>query len=271
LEHLCTVYLIRRSETALGYRNDLVKFILSKGHYALPIQKRVVTLLVLFVFFGLALSVIHHEMQAYPLESILQSFDAISYSAIIFALIATLISYAGIAFYDGLALRYIGKSLSWRKTIFTSCCAHAISATLGMAAFTSNAVRYRLYSSWGIDLKDIAAIGIVTFVVSITGAFSIMAFGFLAEGRTFEALFHIPPGISIGLGFAILSALIFAVFKILTGADSLGFKQINFKKPSAKTLGLQWLSSAVDWIAAAAVLYVLMPQSADISLAYSRG
>ena len=243
-----------------------MKYILSKGHYGPLLSKQFLTVMALIVFFGLALFVIHHEMQAYTLASIIESFDAISMTAIGLAFLAAIISYAGIAFYDGLALRYIDKTLSWRRTIFTSCCAHAISTTLGAAAFTSNAVRYRLYSNWGIDLKEVATIGIVTFLASIAGAFSIMAFGFLSAPQSFELLFNIPPMLSMGLGIFILAAIGLGVMKVARGAETLSVKNIHFKKPAPLTLALQWLSSAVDWIAAAAVLYVLMPQSADLTL-----
>lgn len=243
-----------------------MKFILSRGNYALPIQKQVVTLIVVLVFFSLALIAIHNEMQAYPVEAIIDSFNAIPASAISLAILATFISYIGIAFYDGLAMRYINKSLSWRKTAFISCCAHAISTTLGATALTSNAIRFRLYSSWGVNLKDVATIGIVSFLASIIGAFSIMALGFLLEATTFEALFNFPPLISIGVGIAILGANVIGVLIILRGPDSLSYKGIIFSRPSAQTLSLQWLASTLDWVAAAAVLYVLLPQGTELSL-----
>ena len=243
-----------------------MKFILSRGNYVLPIQKRLLSLSVVLLFFGLALFVIGKEMQAYPLGSIVESFYAIPAQAVMLAIIATVVSYIGIAFYDGLAMRYTHTSLSWQKTAFTSCCAHAISTTLGAAALTSNAVRFRLYSSWGLTLSGVATIGIVTLLFSLAGAFSLMALGFIMEAQTFETLFKLPRPVSLCLGIVILGAIIIAAALLLKGPDTLSYKGLSFNKPDVKTFSWQWLTSLIDWVAAAAVLYVLLPLGSEVSL-----
>jgi phosphatidylglycerol lysyltransferase len=241
-----------------------MKLKLSTGNN-IPLHKsKLLPLGLIIVCLGLALFIIHKEMKAYPLESIVESFYAIPPISVSLALLATIISYLGIAFYDGLALRYTDKPLSWKKTAFTSCCAHAISTTLGAAALTSNAVRYRLYSSWGLKLKDVGVVGAVTLCASLSGAFSLMAFGLLLETETFNTLFKIPGLVSISMGIAILSMIVGVHIYILKGPEKSTFKGIQFLKPSGATLSLQWLSSAIDWIAAAAVLYVLMPANSDL-------
>lgn len=241
-----------------------MKLKLSTGN-DIPLHKsKLLPLGLIIVCLSLALFVIHKEMKAYPLETIVESFYAIPPLSVTLALIATVVSYFGIAFYDGLAMRYIDKSISWKKTVFTSCCAHAISTTLGAAALTSNAVRYRLYSSWGLKLKDVGVIGVVTLCVSLSGAFSLMAVGLLLETETFKTLFKIPALVSIAMGTAILFVIAGMHVYILRGPKKSTFKGIQFLKPSGTTLSLQWLSSAIDWIAAAAVLYVLMPTNSEL-------
>lgn len=229
-------------------------------------SKRISAILIYVLFFGLALAVIRHEMQAYSLGAISDSVKSISANSIGLSLLATVISYLGIALYDGMALRYTDKSLPWYKSAFTSCCAHAISSTLGFAALTSNAVRFRLYSSWGMSLKDVAIIGSVTLLMSIMGAFSLIAVGLLAQTQTFYVLFKFPPGLSIALGVAILSIIGTSVHWILKSRADLSYKGLGFRKPTSTTLAIQWLGSIVDWIAAAAVLYVLIPASSDLTL-----
>jgi len=228
--------------------------------------KRAFTLIIGLVFFGLALAVIRHEMQAYTLQAITQSFHSIPVASIGLALLATFVSYLGIAFYDGLAMRYTNKSLSWPISAFTSCCAHAISTTIGVAAFTSNVVRFRLYSSYGINLNDVAVIGTVTMFASVVGAFSLMGFGFLAESQAFSIVFNIPKALSIGAGAAILTATVLLALLVKAGPEQVSFKAINFRKPSLQTLASQWLVSLVDWIAAAVVLYALLPASSEFTL-----
>ena len=48
-----------------------------------------------------------------------------------------------------LALRYLGKTCRYARTLFTSFIAYSFGHNFGIAAFTGGAVRYRLYSSRG--------------------------------------------------------------------------------------------------------------------------
>lgn len=230
------------------------------------LPKRLLSLTCVLIFLGLALSVIHAQMKAYPLDQIVDNFYAIPLSSICLSLLATIISYIGIAFYDGLAMRYTNKSLPWHKTAFASCCAHAISTTLGAAAFTANAVRYRLYSSWDLNLKDVAMIGSVTLLASVFGAFTLMAVGFIVSAQTFEALFSIPPALSRGLGVLMIAGFSIAILWLARSPDEILVKNIAVTKPSLAIIGGQWITSMVDWIAAAAVLYFLLPAHPDLSL-----
>jgi len=77
--------------------------------------------------------------------------------------------------YDFLALRYARAQLSFSKTAFTSFIAFAFSNTLGWPVFTGSAVRYRLFTGWGVSASETAraiAFSSATFwigVVTIAG------------------------------------------------------------------------------------------------------
>jgi len=229
-------------------------------------MKRAFTLIIGLIFFGLALAIIRNELQSHSLQSLTLSFQSIPAASIGLAVLATFASYIGIAFYDGLAMRYTNKSLSWPRSAFTSCCAHAVSTTLGVAALTSNVVRFRLYSNWGINLKDVAVIGAVTMSASVIGAFSLMAMGFLSKSQAFSTVFNIPQTVSLGLGTIIIAATILIVIFVLKGPEQITCKGIEFQRPSVQTLALQWIVSLLDWIAAAIVLYALLPASSEFTL-----
>jgi len=72
--------------------------------------------------------------------------------------LCTAVSYGLLGFYDVLALRYLNKTVSYGRTLFTSFIAYAFGHNFGIAAFTGAAVRYRLYSSAGLNAADVAAV-----------------------------------------------------------------------------------------------------------------
>ena len=55
-------------------------------------------------------------------------------------------------------MRYAGRDLPYRKIALTSFISLSIGHTLGFAAFSSGAVRYRFYAAWGLSAGDVGRI-----------------------------------------------------------------------------------------------------------------
>ena len=62
----------------------------------------------------------------------------------------TVLSYFVLTFYDRLGTIYAGHKVSYGRVAFASFCAYALSHNLGFATVSGAAVRYRLYSHWGL-------------------------------------------------------------------------------------------------------------------------
>ena len=67
-----------------------------------------------------------------------------------------MLSYFVLTFYDRLGTIYAGHKVSYGRVAFASFCAYALSHNLGFAAVSGAAVRYRLYSHWGLTPVQIA-------------------------------------------------------------------------------------------------------------------
>jgi len=227
--------------------------------------KTIFTVTLGLLIFGLALYFIRRELSAYSLESIIQSVRSIPTQNIMLAGLATLLSFAGISCYDYLALKYTDKKIPLRQTVFASFCAYAISNTLGLSVLTGNAVRYRLYSSWGLGALDVAIIALVTTGFLFFSSLSVMALGFILDGAMFEQLFKIPEQISVALGVSILCVIFFGLYRLVTGPEVFEFRKISINRPSLSRVALQFLVGVLDWVAAAAVLYFLLSATIDFS------
>src|SRR5689334_20480537 len=72
-------------------------------------------------------------------------------------------AYVTLTLYDYFSLRTIGKvHVPYRVAAFAGFAAYAIGHNLGATVFTAGAVRYRIYSAWGITVLDVAKIAFVT-------------------------------------------------------------------------------------------------------------
>src|SRR5947209_6978414 len=59
--------------------------------------------------------------------------------------------------YDFFALRTIGKdNVPYRVALFASFTSYTIGHNLGATVFTAGAVRFRIYSAWGLTVLDVA-------------------------------------------------------------------------------------------------------------------
>lgn len=217
------------------------------------------------IIFALALYFIRRELSAYSLNAIIHSVRSIPTMSILLAGLATLLSFVGISCYDYLALKYTDKKIPLKKTVFASFCAYAISNTLGLSVLTGNAVRYRLYSSWGLGALDVAIIALVTTSFLFFSGLSVMAVGLILDGAMFEQLFNIPAELSIGMGTIALLIIALGLLRLVRGPDVIEFRKISVARPPAKRVALQSFVGVLDWIAAAAVLYFLLPDSIQFS------
>ena len=111
-----------------------------------------------------ALFLLYHSLRSYRYHDLVSRLQSYSAGAILIALGLTAINYFILTFYDVLALRYADVKLSYPKTAFASFMSYVFSYNVGLSLFGSSALRYRFYTSWGVDGSRIARI--VTFCVS---------------------------------------------------------------------------------------------------------
>lgn len=67
-------------------------------------------------------------------------------------------SYGCLTFFDYFALRYAGKPQPYPRTAFVSFVSLSLGHTIGLAALSSGAVRYRYYSRWGLSATEVAKV-----------------------------------------------------------------------------------------------------------------
>ncbi len=105
-----------------------------------------------------AIYVVQREFRHLKVADIKAALAAIPASALVIAFLWTVLSYGVLTFYDRLGTIYAGHKVSYRRVAFASFCAYALSHNLGFAAVSGAAVRYRLYSHWGLTAVQIAKV-----------------------------------------------------------------------------------------------------------------
>ena len=105
-----------------------------------------------------ALFAVRRTFHDLRLATVGRALSAIPPRALALAALFTVASYAGLTLYDRLGTIYAGRRVGYRRVAFASFCAYALSHSLGFAAVSGAAVRYRLYAQWGLTPRQIARV-----------------------------------------------------------------------------------------------------------------
>ena len=212
--------------------------------------------------FGLAILVIHRELAGLDLRTVLARLAGLKATALLLAVLATAGSYAGLTWYDGLALRWIGRPMPQRRVAFAAFTSYALAHNVGFALLSGGAMRYRLYGDWGLGMVEVAKITAFVGMTTTLGMAAIMGVAGLGEGGRLAELAHLPGWAGPALGTLLL--LVPAVYLALA-ASGVGRITVRGHVVAIPALPIalgQIGVSLIDNFLAAMALYVLLPAHA---------
>lgn len=215
----------------------------------------------IFVFVA-ALWILHYELRHYHYHDIIHHFKELPRNRLLLALLFTGLGYLVLSGYDFFALRYIKQPLPYSKIATAGFIGYAFSNNIGVSMLA--AIRYRMYSSWGISAVDITKVVAFCGLSFWMGIFTVGGVIFLIEPFTFPASLHFRFKSLHLVGIAFISFIIgYLIFSTLRKKPLKVFKW-EFPVPSVKfSLSLIVIAS-LDLILNGSVLYVLLPSSESL-------
>ncbi|PAU93936.1 hypothetical protein CK503_09705 [Aliifodinibius salipaludis] len=211
------------------------------------------------IFFAFALWFIDQELQQYEMSEVMTQLSDIPNQYILFSLVLSFLSYLLLTGYDGLGVRYIGEDLGAGKIIRAGYVGYAFSHNMGMALITGGSIRYRIYSVWGftgMQVTQIVAFSAFTLWIGFC-AVAGMALLFATPELPNDVVL---PFVSLRILGAILLVMVLAyIVASYKFKKEITFKSWSFQFPSSKLAFQQVAIASVDWLLAASVLYVLLP------------
>lgn len=219
---------------------------------------------------GLGLSVVafyalYHILKEYRWRDIRAAFQAIPSRHIAIAGLFAFLGYVTLSTYDVLALVHNRFNLSYLKTVLTSFIGYALSNNLGVAWLSGSAVRYRLYTGWGLNAFQIARLITFDWTTSLMGLCLMSAVGTLSSPALLANAVGIPK-VAVTVVGAICAALPAAyLIASLVRRKPFRVRDYEFSLPSFPIWTLQAAIGFADYTLAGAVIYTLLPDSAHIT------
>jgi len=110
------------------------------------------------VLFGLGIYALNHLMHSVDPATVMAQIRSTPANALALAIAATVVGYAALVGYDALALQFIGKTLPARIIAMGGLLGYALGNTIGVSVISGGAIRYRIYSAFGLDAFEVATI-----------------------------------------------------------------------------------------------------------------
>ncbi len=216
-------------------------------------------------FLVLALLLLRRELHAHHLGEIVRGAWAVPPGRLLEALLLTAGSFVALAVAELLGVRYVGSDLPRRRVALASFTGYSFSNALGFPVLTGAPLRYRLYTSWGVEGGDVARIIALYTSTFWLGFLALAGTALVARGPAEARALSLPEPLVRPLGIAlILIGLAYLAWCAL-GERPLRVGGWQLRVPSWKTGVAQLVVSALDWTCAAGTLYVIIPGGHGVS------
>ena len=176
-------------------------------------------------------------------------------------------AFCTLTFYDFFALRTIGKKhVPYRIAAMSSFTSYTIGHNIGATVFTGGAIRFRIYSDYGLSAIDVAKICFLSGLTFWLGNLVVLGFGMALHPWAASAMDLLPPTVNRLIAIGCLAGIASYFIWLVTGKERRELGQNGWKVvlPSARLTLLQILIGVVDLGFCATAMYLLMPATPPI-------
>lgn len=203
----------------------------------------------------LGLYLLFRVVRRYDMDEILSAVSSVPASTIVLALLFTILAYAFLIAAEYLAIRYTRRSVPFGRVARAAIAALGIGHSVGIAALSSGAVRYRMYARAGLDL---ASVGRVLLFSGFTVSLGIATVGSLAifwHSTQLAELLGVSP--SALMAVAAVGSLAVALYLVICALKPRRFhiRRFHVDVPSFGLACGQVLVGSAYLLSVAAVLY----------------
>ncbi len=201
---------------------------------------------------------------------LIAAFRAIPATHYLLALVATLIAYAALAFYDRIALLHLGvKNISWRFIAACSFTTYALSHNIGASVVSGAMVRYRGYTSKGLNAAQIAVLVAITSLTFVLGEVLVGGVVLTVRPQVLSQLGDFLPSFLANaatariFGAACIVGVAFYVAGSAAHLPSRTFFGVRIEYPRGGIVLRQLIAAPAEILGAAAIIYYTLPEAGN--------
>jgi len=218
------------------------------------------------VIIGTAGIVLYRILRGISLADFVDALKATEWIDFLLAALFVAAGYFTLTFYDLFALRTIGANhVPYRVAALAGFTSYSVGHNIGASVFTGGAVRYRVYSAWGLTAIDVAKICFIAGLTFWLGNVAVLGIGIAVVPQAASAIDQLPPWFNRTIAFAALALLVGYVAWVWIKPRVIGRSDWVVTLPGGPLTLLQIVIGIVDLSCCAAAMYVLLPEDPHIA------
>lgn len=209
---------------------------------------------------GIAMVVLFRMLRDINVEEVVHAVKATRQHQIALAALFVAGAYSTLTFYDWFALRTIGRGeIPYRVAALSGFTSYAVGHNVGATVFTGGAVRYRIYSHYGLDAVEVAKICFIAGLTFWLGNATVLGLSISIEPHAAAPITQLPGLINRGIALAILTVLIAYVAWVWSASRRLGKGGWTVRLPNGPSTLMQIVIGLFDLGFCALAMWMLLP------------
>jgi uncharacterized membrane protein YbhN (UPF0104 family) len=214
---------------------------------------------------AVAAVVLYHKLHNINVGKVLTAMATVEYRDVAISAMFVALGYFTLTFYDLFALRTIGrKDVPYRIAALGGFTSYSVGHNVGASVFTGGAVRYRIYSQWGLDAIEVAKLCFIAGLTFWLGNVTVLGFGFLYHPGAASDIDQMPLWFNRMLGIVALVVLAIYVAWVWRTPRVIGRQNWEVRLPSGPLTLLQIAIGMIDLSCCALAMYMVVPNEPHI-------
>jgi hypothetical protein len=214
---------------------------------------------------AIACYVLYHMLRGIDVDEVIEAIKQTDYSSIALAALFVTAGYFTLTFYDLFAVRAIGRpDIPYRVTALAAFTSYSIGHNVGASVFTGGAVRYRIYSAWGLNAIDVAKICFLAGLTFWLGNAAVLGLGILYHPEAAANIDQLPPWLNRVVAIGIITGLAAYVAWVWMKPRNVGRGPWTVLLPGGPLTLLQIVIGIVDLGFCALAMYMLVPDEPNL-------
>src|SRR5882724_7723353 len=217
------------------------------------------------IIITIAAVVLYRKLHNINVSKVLTALATVEYKDVAISALFVALGYFTLTFYDLFALRTIGRTdVPYRIAALAGFTSYSIGHNVGASIFSGGAVRYRIYSAWGLDGIAVAKICFIAGLTFWLGNATVLGLGISIEPQAVSSSFRLPAWLNRVLAMSVLCVLAIYVAWVWAQPRVVGRSGWQVTLPGGPLTLLQIGIGIVDLCFCALAMYMLLPDEPNI-------